>query len=374
MADDEEFKARRGKLSYLRASLEAARTFEANEARLTVDGAQPEVRAANLVVGNCRYAGGGWPASPNANPEDGLSDLVVVEDVGLAEQLSLASKALACADYGENEGVFFARGREIRIETEPAGVLEFNADGELVGQGPAEFTVVPRALKVVGPGYSPEPERWLEDPDTPRAASEGGAPASWQPWAKPGGRETVAGGTHPGLRKGGPARSLANEDLPRSAVRNVALASRDRAPEILENGRLPPAFPRRPLPAAPATAEDDGGRDENLADGERESPTARWRAARTGRPSASPGKRGRRRRLRSGRRVTDELTTHRRSDAARPARRPTPSGERRRSRAARRGRPPCPRGCGGARSGCPGATIRAAGPSGATASPVRWPG
>lgn len=164
-AADGTFKERWGRLSYLRASLEVARTFDAHEARLTVDGEERRVRAANVVVGNCRYAGGGWPAAPEANPEDGFLDLVVIEEAGLPELLSLAPKALARVDYLQSKGVFFARGREIEIETDPPGRLEFNVDGELIGRGPAEFSVVPRALKViVGPGYSPEAEPWPREP------------------------------------------------------------------------------------------------------------------------------------------------------------------------------------------------------------------
>jgi len=154
-AADEGFKKRWGKLSYLRASLEATRTFDAVEIRLTVDGVEHALRAANLVVGNCRYAGGGWPAAPEANPEDGLLDLVVIQDVGLSGLLSLGPKALAGADYLRNKGVFFVRCRHVRVEGERAGGLEFNADGELIGHGPTEFTAIPRALKViVGPDYA----------------------------------------------------------------------------------------------------------------------------------------------------------------------------------------------------------------------------
>ncbi len=163
-ADDETFKGRWRKLSYLRASLEVARSLETYEARLTVDGIQHRVRAANLVVGNCRYAGGGWPAAPRANPEDGLLDLVVIEDMGLSEMLTLTPRALTRANYQESEGVFFARGKDLRIETCAPGGLEFNADGESVGRGPVEFAAIPRALRVVvGPGYTPEPERWPEE-------------------------------------------------------------------------------------------------------------------------------------------------------------------------------------------------------------------
>ena len=155
---DEEMKNRWGKLAYFRASLEKARDFDVREVRVTLDGEERMLRAVNVAVGNCRYAGGGWLAAPKANPEDGLLDLVVIEDVGLKEALALAPATLARSDYLGKEGVFSARARKIRIETQPGG-LEFTADGELIGDEPAEFEVIPHTLKVVvGPDYVPEPE------------------------------------------------------------------------------------------------------------------------------------------------------------------------------------------------------------------------
>jgi diacylglycerol kinase (ATP) len=65
---------------------------------------------------------------------------------------------MARSDYLSKEGVFSARAKEIRVETQPSG-LEFTVDGEVVGDDPAHFSVVPGALKViVGPDYVPEPE------------------------------------------------------------------------------------------------------------------------------------------------------------------------------------------------------------------------
>ena len=156
-AADAQMKSRWGKLAYLRASLEVAREYEATEITLTLDGAEHQLRAVNLAIGNCRYAGSGWLAAPRANPEDGLLDLVVIEDVGVQEVLKLAPAVLAASDYLDKEGVFFARAREIRVESSP-GSLEFTVDGEVIGDEPAVFAVIPQALKViVGPGYIPEP-------------------------------------------------------------------------------------------------------------------------------------------------------------------------------------------------------------------------
>ncbi len=155
-ANDEQFKSKWGKLSYLRASLEVSRNFDVREVALTLDGERRMIRAVNVAVGNCRYAGGGWPAAPRANPEDGLLDVVVIEDIGLKELLTLTPSALAGVDYLDQEGVFSTRAREIQVETDPG--LVFTVDGEVIGDDPAEFTVLPRALKViVGPEYVPEP-------------------------------------------------------------------------------------------------------------------------------------------------------------------------------------------------------------------------
>ena len=157
-ATDRELKSKWGKLSYLRASLEVARSFDVKEVTLHLDGQEHALRAVNMAVGNCRYAGGGWLAAPKANPEDGLLDVVVIEDVGLKEVLALAPTALARSDYLDKEGVFSTRAREIRVETRPPG-LEFTVDGEVIGDEPAEFSVIPGTLKVVvGSEYTAELE------------------------------------------------------------------------------------------------------------------------------------------------------------------------------------------------------------------------
>ena len=156
-ANDEELKKRWGKLSYLRASLEVARNFDVRELSLYLDGEERRVKAVNIAVGNCRYTGGGWPATPKANPEDGLLDVVVIETLGAGELFNLAPAVLAESTYLDKEGVLFVRAKEIRVETQPPG-LEFTADGEVIGNEPAQFSVLPQTLKViVGPEYVPEP-------------------------------------------------------------------------------------------------------------------------------------------------------------------------------------------------------------------------
>lgn len=155
---DDEMKRRWGRMAYLMSALETARDFDVQDVRLTLDGEERRIRAVNVAVGNGRYAGGGWPAAPKANPEDGLIDLVVIEDVGLSGILALTPAGLADSDYLDRKGIFFARAKEIRIETRPSE-FEFTVDGEVIGRAPVEFIVIPQVLKVVvGPEYVPNPE------------------------------------------------------------------------------------------------------------------------------------------------------------------------------------------------------------------------
>lgn len=154
---DDETKRRWGKAAYLVSALGTARDFDVQDVQLTLDGEERMVRAVNIAVGNGRYAGGGWPAAPRANPEDGLIDLVIIEDVGVSGILALTPAGITDSDYLDREGVFFARAKEIRIDTEPSE-FEFTVDGESIGKAPVEFIVMPGALKVVvGAEYVPNP-------------------------------------------------------------------------------------------------------------------------------------------------------------------------------------------------------------------------
>lgn len=155
---DDETKRRWGKAAYLVSALETVRDFDVQDVRLTLDGEERRIRAINIAVGNGRYAGGGWPAAPRANPEDGLIDLVIIEDVGRSGILALTPAGLTDSDYLDREGVFFVRAKEIRIDTEPSE-FEFTVDGESIGKAPVEFIIMPGALKVVvGAEYVPNPE------------------------------------------------------------------------------------------------------------------------------------------------------------------------------------------------------------------------
>ena len=82
-----------------------------------------------LMVGVCngRTVGGGAPLAPDADPGDGLLDVLVSTATGPAERIAFAA-ALRSGEHGHRDDVALVRGREVVIRGEP---VEIDADGEV---------------------------------------------------------------------------------------------------------------------------------------------------------------------------------------------------------------------------------------------------
>lgn len=152
----DELKGTWGPLAYLIGAAKALPDLEGYETRIAWDDGPFEVvDALNVVVANGRTAGGGKPAAPRANPEDGLLDVVVIKNCTGPELAALAAAALA-GDYLDSEHVIYERVHSVRVESSPG--MWFNVDGELLTEKPVRFEALPQVLRVaVGPDYAPEP-------------------------------------------------------------------------------------------------------------------------------------------------------------------------------------------------------------------------
>ena len=118
--------------------------------RVSVDGSAWQECGTNLLaVVNGTYAGGGMNFSPEASFDDGLLDVLVVCRISRPALL----RELARVHRGghiANPKVKLTRGRHVRVETlDAADSLGIEADGDPRGRTPAEFQVLPSALRVV---------------------------------------------------------------------------------------------------------------------------------------------------------------------------------------------------------------------------------
>lgn len=105
-------------------------------------------------VGNGATIGGGTPLVPDAEPDDGLLDVVIVATETLGRKIGFVS-ALRSGEHTLREDVATFRGREVRVEGKP---LRYNADGEISSpRHRASFRVEPAAWTMIAPSAGSHP-------------------------------------------------------------------------------------------------------------------------------------------------------------------------------------------------------------------------
>ena len=142
----------RGALAHIVGFFAALRGYENKELTVRLDGEPLATRRRiNMVVAaNGASFAGLVRLAPQASLQDGLLDVVVVGDVGRLELLTHVPRALF-GRHLDHPKVTARRGRSVVLAAaEPVPV---QSDGEVAGQLPAEFDVLPGALKLLaGPG------------------------------------------------------------------------------------------------------------------------------------------------------------------------------------------------------------------------------
>ena len=148
----DEVKAAWGPLAYLRTAVATLPQLTNYHMTIQFDDEPPrELLAYNLVVANARFVAGGVPIAPTAVLDDGLADVIIVPAASLPRLALLAPQILMGRHLASPELVV-RRARCVHVESKPG--MWFNTDGELVGNEPATFTVLPQTLRVVvGPEF-----------------------------------------------------------------------------------------------------------------------------------------------------------------------------------------------------------------------------
>lgn len=140
----------RGPLKYTVASLVEARRLRIRRYTITVDGKHHELEAAILAFANTESFGGGYCIAPEASPNDGLIDVIVVGRLQRTTLLRLMP-ATRSGRHISHTSVTRLRGKVIEIRQLPgSGGDSLRADGEQIGVLPRRLEVVPGALHIAG--------------------------------------------------------------------------------------------------------------------------------------------------------------------------------------------------------------------------------
>jgi YegS/Rv2252/BmrU family lipid kinase len=147
-----EHKRRWGMAAYVATTLRLITEIRSTSHLITIDGVEYDAEASMVLVANC-----GEVIPPlvrlgaGIRPDDGLLDVVVLRANSFGESVRAVWDLLRDAPNSEGQETFvgYARGREIRVETDPVQPVQL--DGEPGGETPFTASVVPGAIKIMVP-------------------------------------------------------------------------------------------------------------------------------------------------------------------------------------------------------------------------------
>ena len=113
-----------------------------------MDAASWSGRALFVAVANATSYGSGVRIAPHAKMDDGLLDVVVVGDVGFVRLLEAIPNVLTSGDLRGFPEVTRYRCRRVSLRADR--VARVHGDGEGLGEAPAEFRILPAAIRVMG--------------------------------------------------------------------------------------------------------------------------------------------------------------------------------------------------------------------------------
>ena len=147
-----EHKRRWGMAAYVATTLRLIGEIRSATHIITIDGVEYDANAAMVLVANC-----GEVIPPfvrlraGIRPDDGLLDVVVMRANSFGQSVRAVWDLLRDAPTAEGQETFvgYARGREIRVETDPVQPVQL--DGEPGGVTPFTASVVPGAIRIMVP-------------------------------------------------------------------------------------------------------------------------------------------------------------------------------------------------------------------------------
>jgi diacylglycerol kinase (ATP) len=135
-----------GTIPYLGGLLRALLGYRNKQVVVEAGGKVISERVLSVVAANGGYFGGGMHVAPQARLSDGLLDLVMIGDFGKLELLRKLSMVYKGTHINLAKVKMLKTGR---ITIKSLERLLVHADGELLGEAPVTFSILPGALSLV---------------------------------------------------------------------------------------------------------------------------------------------------------------------------------------------------------------------------------
>ena len=138
-------KALGGKASFLTATVAVFLKWTVSQVDVRIDDEHRTGPIYEIVVANCEYLAGGMRMTPEARPDDGLFDVLVIGDITRAD-LAVNLPKVYRGRHLPHPKLELLRGRTVTV-TSPTP-LPIQLDGEQPGTTPVEFEIVPSAIRL----------------------------------------------------------------------------------------------------------------------------------------------------------------------------------------------------------------------------------
>jgi YegS/Rv2252/BmrU family lipid kinase len=139
-------KAFGGFLSFLYGTLKTLWVYKGKKVKFTIDdNSQIEQIINTVVVANGQYFGGGMQVAPEAKADDGLFDIIILDDLSFIESLLNIPK-LYKGTHIHNPKVRCLRGKTLVAESDEDVLID--VEGEQGGRLPAKFEIIPSSINV----------------------------------------------------------------------------------------------------------------------------------------------------------------------------------------------------------------------------------
>ena len=138
-------KALGGKASFLWATLAVFSRWKNTDVTVDADGEHRQARMLDVIVANCQYLGGGMRMTPDADPGDGLFDVLLIGDITKRDLVLTLPKTYRGTHLPHPKAELL-RARTVAVDARAP--LPIELDGEQPGTTPATFEIVPQALRI----------------------------------------------------------------------------------------------------------------------------------------------------------------------------------------------------------------------------------
>jgi len=136
------------RLSYPVGLIRALWNYRSPSMHITSDGQTFANRFLAVCASNSEIAGGGMRLAPGAQMDDGLLNVNLIEAMNRWRAFAQVLR-LARGRHINHSKVRYFTARSLAVESDPP--IEVQADGDFIGNTPAEFQIRPQALRVLVP-------------------------------------------------------------------------------------------------------------------------------------------------------------------------------------------------------------------------------